>query len=385
MAMFQGLNQQIQAALAGQAGQAPAAGNMPMGGKVVPPAMPQMNYSTMINQPQQPQPSGVTQQKIQQIYQNQLGRGAQQAGMDYWMSDAAKGHSLDDIRRSIMASDEAMAFRQGSQNPQAQQYGLSGSEQALRQTADASMQALQGGLGAGTRAMEAREGYTPYVQQGQQALQMQSALAGAQGPEALQQALASMQPVNQFQQQQGEQAILRNAAALGGLGGGNVQKDLMQYGQGLASQNINDQFNRLGAISGQGLQGAGMQANTGQALLGANVGVGQTGAGITSALGQMMSQGRTRAGEQLAGIQQAQGAGVSDMLSGQNLANILMASGQGGEASNLASILANLATQQANMSTGQTSTAQFLNDQGLAGGIGTILQGVGTAYGAFNQ
>ena len=331
------------------------------------------------------------------------------------------------------------------------QTGLAGSEAALRGGLDASLQSLQGGLTeaqdrlAGTQVAatdrinqglaqgssalsgmmgnaaqsigQGVAGYQPYVNQGTQASGVQAALSGGMGPEAQAQAIANLQPVNEFQQQQGEQAVLRNAAALGGLGGGNVQKDLMRFGQGLATQNLNDQFGRLTQVAGQGLQGAqgignlqsqlaSMQGNAGTSLLGANqqagmnnaniattlggqraanvFGAGQFGANLASNTAGQLSQGRTRAGEQLAGIQQQQGAGISDMLSGQNLANILMAAGQGGDSANLASLLANLATQQANMSTGQTSGAQFLNDQGImdhlsraASGAGGLMTGMG--------
>ena len=67
--------------------------------------------------------------------------------------------------------------------------------------------------------------------------QLLGAYAGATGPEAQRVAydnfLAS--PGQQWLRDQGERSVLRNSAAIGGLGGGNVRKELTQYGQNLIS------------------------------------------------------------------------------------------------------------------------------------------------------
>jgi len=109
------------------------------------------------------------------------------------------------------------------------------------------------GLGVG--------GLQGFADPGQQAFQSQAALSGALGPEAQQQAFAQFieSPEQQFITQQGEKGILRQAAALGGLGGGNIQKDILSFGQGQARQAITDRFGRLGELSGLGLQAAGQQ------------------------------------------------------------------------------------------------------------------------------
>ena len=106
---------------------------------------------------------------------------------------------------------------------------------------------------------EALQNFDPFMQQGGQAFDLQSAYSGASGPEAQAQAFANFQssPQQAFLQSQGEEAIRRNAAATGELGGAKTQQALMQYGQGLASQDFQQQFQNLGGLSQMGLGATG--------------------------------------------------------------------------------------------------------------------------------
>jgi hypothetical protein len=52
----------------------------------------------------------------------------------------------------------------------------------------------------------------------------------------------------------GQDTILQNAAATGGLRGGNTQNSLAQFGSGLLAQVIQQQLANLGTVSGQGAQ-----------------------------------------------------------------------------------------------------------------------------------
>ena len=137
---------------------------------------------------------------------------------------------------------------------------------------------------------------SPYSQAGEQALTSQQGLLGLAGPEAQQQAIAGLEGSPQFasMMQQGENAILQNASATGGLRGGNVQATLAQFRPQLLSQLIESQFSKLGTISGLGQASATGQAAAAQ----------QTGANIGNALTQ---QGQAAAGAALAqGQAQAQ-------------------------------------------------------------------------------
>lgn len=102
---------------------------------------------------------------------------------------------------------------------------------------------------------------SPYAQAGRNALEEQQALAGALGPEAQAQAIQALQSSPEFASyvQQGEEAILANASATGGLRGGNTQAALAQFRPQLLNQLIEQKLGRLG-----GLTAAGQNAAMGQ-------------------------------------------------------------------------------------------------------------------------
>jgi len=90
---------------------------------------------------------------------------------------------------------------------------------------------------------------------------------------------------------QGENALLQNASATGGLRGGNVQSALAQYRPQILSDLINQQYGRLGGLSQMGQAAAGGQAVAGQSMA-SNVGnlFGQQGAALA---GGQLAQGQT--------------------------------------------------------------------------------------------
>jgi len=130
----------------------------------------------------------------------------------------------------------------------------------------------------------------PYVQAGTGALSNQLALAGVSGADAQQKAISALQQGPEFAAltQQGEQGILQNAAATGGLRGGNVQGALAQFRPQVLSSLIEQQYSRLG-----GLATAGQNAATGVGTAGM-----QTGVNVGNLYGE---QGAARAGSTLAG------------------------------------------------------------------------------------
>lgn len=129
----------------------------------------------------------------------------------------------------------------------------------------------------------------PYVTAGTGALDQQKAIIGLSGPQAQQQATSGFEqsPLFQSLSQQGENAILQNASATGGLRGGNIQAALSQFRPQLLNQFIEQQYGRLG-----GLSQLGQAASAGQAAQGI-----QTGTNVANLLGQ---QGAATAGGQLA-------------------------------------------------------------------------------------
>lgn len=102
-----------------------------------------------------------------------------------------------------------------------------------------------------------QEQQAPFVAAGGRAIAGQEALAGTLGPEAQQQAIQAFadSPGQQFLRDQQERALLRNQAAIGGLGGGNVRRALQEQAFSRAQTDYMNQFNRLASISGQGQVG----------------------------------------------------------------------------------------------------------------------------------
>lgn len=207
---------------------------------------------------------------------------------------------------------------------------------AARQDLNNALQSAQG-IRASTGSL------SPYSNAGAQATELELALSGAAGPEAQAEAYANFQesPGQKFLRERQEQSLLRNAAATGGLQGGNVLTALQEQAQGIASQDLQRQVANLQSISGRGLQAAGQ---IGSLKTQAGMARGQTSANINSKLadlsqrtGMSESQLRRGLGEKLAamqgqfmgaesqlrqGTQNQQLAGIRDTAG--NLANIDM-------------------------------------------------------------
>lgn len=136
----------------------------------------------------------------------------------------------------------------------------------------------------------------PYVQGGQNAFGQQGNLIGLGGTQAQQGAIDQLLAGPEFQSlnKQGQEAILANAAATGGLRGGNTQNALADFRSNLLSQLIGNQFNRLGAISQQGLGAATQTGAFGQAasnnITGSLGNIGQAQAGAALARGSASGQ-----------------------------------------------------------------------------------------------
>jgi len=121
---------------------------------------------------------------------------------------------------------------------------------------------------------EMRKLLEPYTQAGQPALQGMQAMLGLQGAEAQQQAIAGVEqsPLLQALTRQGEEAMLQQASATGGLRGGNMQAALAQFRPQMLQEALDQQYARLGGLTALGQQSAagvgaaGMQ--TGQAVAG---------------------------------------------------------------------------------------------------------------------
>lgn len=147
----------------------------------------------------------------------------------------------------------------------------------------------------------------PWREEGQKGLTAQSDLVGLSGTQAQQAAIQALQASPQFTSalQQGENSILQNASATGGLRGGNTQAALAQFSPQLLAQTINDQYSRLSGISSMGLGAAGQTGAFGQSAANnvTNL-LQQQGAAYA---GNALAQGKTQA-QALNGVTNAIGA-----------------------------------------------------------------------------
>lgn len=159
------------------------------------------------------------------------------------------------------------------------------------------------------RLNEAKELMASWVVKGAGAMNSQADLLGVNGPDAQKKAVAAIQESEKFKAitQQGENAILQNAAATGGLRGGNVQAALGQFRPQVLSSLIEQQYNQLGQLSQLGQASA-----AGQAAMG--IQTGQLQATQFGNLGAAQAGGALAQGALNANSAQTTASGVSSIL-----------------------------------------------------------------------
>lgn len=220
-------------------------------------------------------------------------------------------------------------------------------KQAAQTQADAQNKATEAQTAAQDQAIteqrrqfdKIQELLAPYTQAGPGALQGMQGLAGLRGATEQQAAIDQIKQSAQYQElaKQGEQGILQNASATGGLRGGNIQGALAQFRPALLNQLIEAQYGKLagltslGQASAAGTAAAGQQsaANIGNlysaqgaAQAAGYIGVGQAQAGGIIGAANAQAQG-------MAGISNAIGGGVQNYMLGQTLNRPTMSSGIG--------------------------------------------------------
>lgn len=168
--------------------------------------------------------------------------------------------------------------------------GSRSQEKAAKSAANAQTMAAQLSIDEQRRQFDAIQALLkPYVEAGSPALAQQQALLGLGGQTAQQQAIANVASSPEYMAlaQQGEQAILQNASATGGLRGGNTQAALAQFRPQMLNQLIQQRYANLGGLTSLGQSSAVMQGNAGM----------QTGQNVANAFGNI---GQAQAGQALA-------------------------------------------------------------------------------------
>lgn len=148
---------------------------------------------------------------------------------------------------------------------------------AAKDAARAQTNAANAGIAEQQRQFDAfQQNIQPYLATGQMGLNRLQGLLD--NPDSIQDSAAY-----QWRLGQGVQGLDRSAAARGGLFGGGHQTDLMNYAQGLASQEYGDQWNRLAGLATMGQNAA--------------VGSGSLGQNMASNIGSLYGQiGQAQAG-----------------------------------------------------------------------------------------
>lgn len=112
---------------------------------------------------------------------------------------------------------------------------------------------------------QTRSDFMPYTTAGTGAIGELSTLAGLGDPAALEAALTEMKagPLYQSLYRNGEEVLLQNAAATGGLRGGDTARGLADFGSDVLARVYDDQFSKLSGLAGLGLGATGSVAGAG--------------------------------------------------------------------------------------------------------------------------
>jgi hypothetical protein len=189
---------------------------------------------------------------------------------------------------------------------------------------DSIVQMMQPYLTAGNQALG---GYSPYQQAGQSALgglqriagvtapamNAQMALSGLSGGKAQQQYINQIQnsPEMQAYLQQGQNAMLQNASATGGLRGGNTQAAMAELAPNILNSLINQKYNQFSGLSNIGGQALQNLASGGQTATMDLARLGQASAGGQASLGQASAVN-------IGNLLQQQGAAQAGGIMGQS-------------------------------------------------------------------
>ena len=145
-------------------------------------------------------------------------------------------------------------------------YAANKSGKASQKAADAQSEASQAGIDEQRRQFDKMvQLLSPYTQAGSGSLKAQQNILGLNGAAAQKNAISGIENSEYFKStaKQGENAILQNASATGGLRGGNTQGALAQFRPQLLNQLVQQQYQNLGGITSLGQNSAAQTGNAG--------------------------------------------------------------------------------------------------------------------------
>lgn len=190
----------------------------------------------------------------------------------------------------------------------------SSSRQAASMQADSEQRALEARQAA---TEQARADLAPWRTTGEQANNKLAAMLGLNGKTAD----FTTDPSYQFRLAEGQKAVDNSAAARGSTLSGAALKALQKYGQGQASTEFQNSYNRLAAVSGQG-QNAAAQQGSATMNFGNSAAQNITGAGDATASGTVgQSNAWTSAlGQGIQGYQQNE---LMKLIAGKGSSNYI--------------------------------------------------------------
>lgn len=145
-------------------------------------------------------------------------------------------------------------------------YSANKSAKAAKNASEAQAESADAGIAEQQRQFDKLVALlSPYNKAGTGALTAQQNILGLNGREAQAGALRNIEQSEYFQTtaKQGENAIMQNASATGGLRGGNVQGALGQFRPALLNSLVQQQYQNLGGITSLGQNSAAQTGNAG--------------------------------------------------------------------------------------------------------------------------
>ncbi len=184
-------------------------------------------------------------------------------------------------------------------------FGASKKKKAAGQAAAAQQAAAQQAIDAVTAQQAATQAsLAPWTEAGRKALSGQSDLLGLNGGSMQADAIAALKDSPLFQSlfRTGQETILQNGSATGGLRGGDIQSSLANFGSDTLARVIQNQLANLGGIS----EGGNATATN----------IGQLGAGTATNVAKLrVGQGQAQAG----GILGRANASLEQMKAGADI------------------------------------------------------------------
>ena len=145
-------------------------------------------------------------------------------------------------------------------------FGGNSQKKAANKAAAAQIEAANRGIAEqGRQYDQSRADFMPYLTAGTSALSGMSGLLGLGGADEQASAIEALKasPFYQSLFSAGNEAILQNAAATGGIRGGNTQGALADFGRDTLAQTIQQRLSNLGGLAGMGIGATGTVAGLG--------------------------------------------------------------------------------------------------------------------------